>query len=194
MGSNRKFVKTPDRAWFSRHSETVMPEGQEAGGTAGVPGQHRKAASSLGCSQEASEGADGSGTPPARFHSRPFSGHSVPPAVTDKPPCHLMPAAPSPEATTCTGVRWPSAKFHLAPSVPVLIPTHSCHLSTPLFHGCGLSSASSPGQSNPQAHRPPPQQTQQTSSWRGWVVCSKANTAHHSPLGFLPPQQLPAWL
>uniref|UniRef100_A0AAA9T5H0 55 kDa erythrocyte membrane protein n=1 Tax=Bos taurus TaxID=9913 RepID=A0AAA9T5H0_BOVIN len=132
MGPDRKFAKTPEGAWFSRHSETVMPEGQEAGGTAGVPGQHRKAASSLGCSREPSEGAGGSGTPPARFHGRPFSGNLVPPAETDKPLCHLMPAAPSPEATTCTGVCWPSAEFCLASSIPISIPTCSCHPLTPL--------------------------------------------------------------
>lgn len=132
MGSNRKFAKTPEGAWFNRHSETVMPEGQEAEGTAGVPGQHRKATSSLGCSREPSEGAGGLGTPPARFHGKPFPGHSVPPTVTDKLPCHLMPVAPSPEATTCTGVHWPSAEFHLAPSVPISIATCSCHPSTPL--------------------------------------------------------------
>ena len=132
MGPERKFAKTPEGAWFSRHSETVMPEGQEAGGTAGVPGQHRKAASSLGCSRESSEGAGGSGTPPATFHGRPFSGNLGPPAETDKPLCHLMPAAPSPEATTCTGVCWPSAEFCLASSIPISIPTCSCHPLTPL--------------------------------------------------------------
>lgn len=57
MGSNRKFAKTPEGAWFNRHSETVMPEGQEA--EAAVPGQHRKATSSLGCSREPSEGQVG---------------------------------------------------------------------------------------------------------------------------------------
>ena len=72
MGPDRKFVKTPEGAWFSKHSETVMPESQEAGGTARVPGQHRKAASSLGCSREPSEGAGGSGTQPARFTAGSF--------------------------------------------------------------------------------------------------------------------------
>lgn len=90
MGSNRKFAKPPEGAWFNRHSETVMPEGQEA--EAAGAGQHRKATSSLGC--PASEGAGGLGTYLPGSMASPFQGHSVPPTVTDKLPGHLMPVAP----------------------------------------------------------------------------------------------------